>query len=321
MAAHSFRYSRPADLIPAASVPQTLHSSMTNIPAAPFAIELGKKSHAYINDTALALCKVLDEAFVSYGIFGDYAIAALGGPRVSDDIYEIRCIADLNKARAIAMLNGKNGFQYVGGPKSTWEDVVPFRWLGLPGDEGSAVDGRGAGHAAKVVTISVYVTTFPSETTRNLVFKMQNTDPELLDVVGEKMGKGEIVIMGPVLLFKAQLCELVRTITWDLAFHPMTTPTGVQRHREALKHKEAIHWLEQRSHKEIKQQCGEIDLMFVGVAVVEYPDLGPVFARIGLDVAEARAIADDCWDLKLRLEGSSSLISKGDMQSRLLGKA
>ena len=88
--------------------------------------------HARLNEAAIQLHKVLDEVHIKHGIFGGYAIGVLGGPRESKDI---DCLAATSKLAAIALLDGKSGFQCV--PQSR-TDYVAFLWSDRP-DRGNAV--------------------------------------------------------------------------------------------------------------------------------------------------------------------------------------
>lgn len=85
-----------------------------------------------LNDAAIALYCSFAEANVRFGIFGGYAITALGGPRESKDV---DCLASLTKAQAISILDGKNGFTVI---PQTRQDYVAFLWT-PPGDKNRAV--------------------------------------------------------------------------------------------------------------------------------------------------------------------------------------
>ena len=86
-----------------------------------------------LNDAAIALYRILSEAGIKHGIFGGYAIGALGGPRESKDI---DCIAAVSKQEIIGILDGKQGFEYL--PQSR-EDYVAFFWSDKPGKERSVL--------------------------------------------------------------------------------------------------------------------------------------------------------------------------------------
>lgn len=75
-----------------------------------------------LNDAAIALHRVLASANVKHGIFGGYAVAALGGPRDSKDI---DCLASVSKAQIVQLLNGRDGFTML---DSARNDYVAFFW-------------------------------------------------------------------------------------------------------------------------------------------------------------------------------------------------
>lgn len=85
-----------------------------------------------LNDAAIRLYQLMDEASIKHGIFGGYAVAVLGGPRESKDI---DCLASTSKQALIQLLEGKSGFQYV--PQSR-TDYVAFLWSDRA-DRGNAV--------------------------------------------------------------------------------------------------------------------------------------------------------------------------------------
>jgi hypothetical protein len=63
-----------------------------------------------LNDAAIALHQVFQQANIKHGIFGCYAIASLGGPRESKDV---DCIAAVSKEQIVQVLNGRNGFVFI----------------------------------------------------------------------------------------------------------------------------------------------------------------------------------------------------------------
>jgi hypothetical protein len=60
-----------------------------------------------LNDAAIALHKILAQENINFGIFGGYAIGAIGGVRESKDV---DCLASTSKEQIIQLLNGKEGF-------------------------------------------------------------------------------------------------------------------------------------------------------------------------------------------------------------------
>lgn len=79
-----------------------------------------------LNDAAIALHRILSQEHVKFGIFGGYAIGAIGGVRESKDI---DCLASVSKDRIIQVLNNKGGFQAI--PQSR-QDYVAFFWSDKP---------------------------------------------------------------------------------------------------------------------------------------------------------------------------------------------
>lgn len=75
-----------------------------------------------LTDAAIALQRVLARSNVRFGIFGGFAIGALGGPRESKDI---DCLASGSKEQIINILDGQDGFVVV--PQSR-TDYVAFLW-------------------------------------------------------------------------------------------------------------------------------------------------------------------------------------------------
>lgn len=75
-----------------------------------------------LNDAAIALHRVLNEQHITFGIFGGYAIGALGGVRESKDI---DCLASVSKEQILQLMDCKEGFQAV---PQTRQDYVAFLW-------------------------------------------------------------------------------------------------------------------------------------------------------------------------------------------------
>lgn len=82
--------------------------------------------HQQLTDAAIALTLAFNQAGIVSGIFGGYAINAFGGERLAKDI---DCLADLTKAKAVSVLDGKIGFNLV---PQTREDYVAFVWKEKP---------------------------------------------------------------------------------------------------------------------------------------------------------------------------------------------
>jgi hypothetical protein len=90
-------------------------------------LQLSIMHKARLNDTAIALSRILDKQPIYFGFFGGYAINAYGGQRECKDI---DCLADATKQQIINVLDGKEGF--VKAPIQTSEDYVAFLWSEQP---------------------------------------------------------------------------------------------------------------------------------------------------------------------------------------------
>lgn len=86
-----------------------------------------------LNDAAIMLSKVLNEAGIKHGIFGGFAITVLGGPRESKDV---DCLASANKEQIVALLNSSNGFTFIPQPSP---DYAAFLWSAKPEDKGNVL--------------------------------------------------------------------------------------------------------------------------------------------------------------------------------------
>ena len=78
-----------------------------------------------LSKAAVALYAALSSANVQHGIFGGYAVAALGGPRASKDA---DCVAASNRARLVAIIGARSDFTLI---PQTREDYVSF-WHETP---------------------------------------------------------------------------------------------------------------------------------------------------------------------------------------------
>lgn len=85
-----------------------------------------------LNDAAISLHRILRANHVSFGIFGGYAISAIGGSRESKDV---DCLAAISKEQAIKLLDGHGGFTVI---PQTRQDYVAFFWSDRE-DKGNAV--------------------------------------------------------------------------------------------------------------------------------------------------------------------------------------
>lgn len=66
---------------------------------------------AKLSDAAIALSKALDDLNVDHGIFGGFAVAAIGGPRESKDI---DCAVGCSKEWLVSALSKVKGFKSMG---------------------------------------------------------------------------------------------------------------------------------------------------------------------------------------------------------------
>ncbi|TVY83017.1 hypothetical protein LSUE1_G002429 [Lachnellula suecica] len=136
---------------------------------------------ARLNDAAIVLYRVLERAGVNFGIFGGYAIAALGGPRESKDI---DCVASVTKAQIIALLDAKDGFAAV--PQGR-QDYVAFLWSNTP-------------NRKNAVLVEIFCEQFPGSQ-----HSMRNLQATAVGVSGEVMGNGTSLVLDPFHLFKGKL--------------------------------------------------------------------------------------------------------------------
>ena len=104
---------------------------------------------ARLNDAAICMFKLLNNAGVKHGIFGGYALGALGAPRESKDI---DCIASASKSLIISIMNGKEGFIFI---DQSREDYVAFLWS----------DNKERSHA---VLVEIFVSSFPGKNGRGI---------------------------------------------------------------------------------------------------------------------------------------------------------
>lgn len=73
-----------------------------------------------LGDAAIAIREALDELGVLFGIFGGYAIAAMGGPRESKDI---DCAVNCEKEWLVEQLQSRSDFKYMGNSR---KDLAAF---------------------------------------------------------------------------------------------------------------------------------------------------------------------------------------------------
>ncbi|CAJ2507505.1 Uu.00g086910.m01.CDS01 [Anthostomella pinea] len=132
-----------------------------------------------LNDAAIALHRVLSQRCVNFGIFGGYAIGAVGGVRESKDI---DCLAYVSKEQVVELLNGKHGFQVI---PQTRQDYVAFLWS----------DKSDRKNAVLVVRYSA----------RRAQYSMGNIPCKLVEINGQSQGPGTSAFLDPFYLFKGKL--------------------------------------------------------------------------------------------------------------------
>ncbi|KAF3065682.1 hypothetical protein CFAM422_009597 [Trichoderma lentiforme] len=136
---------------------------------------------ASLNDAAIALHNVFNREHINFGIFGGYAISALGGVRESKDI---DCLASVSKEKVTQILTETDGFRVI--PQSR-EDYVAFLWS-------DHVDGRNP------VLIEIFCERFPGAT-----YVMDDVASNSSIIIGRNLGEGTSMFLEPFLLFKGKL--------------------------------------------------------------------------------------------------------------------
>ncbi|KAF2759375.1 hypothetical protein EJ05DRAFT_344195 [Pseudovirgaria hyperparasitica] len=134
-----------------------------------------------LNDAAIALDRVLGHAQIRFGIFGGYAIGALGGNRESKDI---DCVASVTKQQIINILDKKEGFEAV---MQSRQDYVAFLWSDKPNREGA-------------VLVEIFCEQFPGAR-----YSMRNAEVRPITINGEGLGQGSSNFFDPVYIFKGKL--------------------------------------------------------------------------------------------------------------------
>ncbi|KAH9894527.1 ser/Thr protein phosphatase [Xylariomycetidae sp. FL2044] len=134
-----------------------------------------------LNDAAIALHQVLSERSVNFGIFGGYAIGALGGVRESKDI---DCLASITRAQVIDLLDGKHGFHVI---PQTRQDYVAFLWSAR-GDE------------KNTVLVEIFCERFPGAQ-----YSMRDVPRRLIQINGLSQGQGVSSFLDPFYLFKGKI--------------------------------------------------------------------------------------------------------------------
>lgn len=74
----------------------------------------------FLDDAAISLDEVLSSANIQHGIFGGYAISALGGPRVSMNVDRV---ASSTRDQLVALIGSRSDFALI---PTMREDYVSF---------------------------------------------------------------------------------------------------------------------------------------------------------------------------------------------------
>jgi hypothetical protein len=239
-----------------------------------------------LNDAAIALHRILNQANVRFGIFGGYAIGVLGGVRESKDI---DCIASISKQQIITLLDKKEGFEAI--PQSR-QDYVAFFWSDKP-DRSNAV------------LVEIFCEQFagesrqsergigPEQIFQGAQYTMNNIRATIHEINGQRLGSGLASFLDPFHLFKGKL----RAAATRSKFHDSFD----------------LRWLADKFEEPIKAQKDELNLQYIGLAIKRYPELGLLFGRLGIDLAEAKNASHDMDPNRLPAP------APGDVQRGLLG--
>ncbi|KAI1108469.1 ser/Thr protein phosphatase [Nemania sp. NC0429] len=134
-----------------------------------------------LNDAAIALHRILSREGINFGIFGGYAIGAVGGVRESKDV---DCLASITKAQVIQLLDNQEGFRVI--PQSR-EDYVAFFWS-------DQSDSRNA------VLVEIFCEQFPGAR-----YTMQGVICNTMVIKGVSFSEGTSCFLDPFYLFKGKL--------------------------------------------------------------------------------------------------------------------
>lgn len=122
---------------------------------------------------------------------------------------------------------------------------------------------------------------------------MEKIESTYEHIAGEVLGNQFAAILDPVCIFKGKL-------------HAAAA-------REKFHDSADLRWLEQKFGMTLQQRRSEFNLETVGLAMKRYPELEPLFVRIGVDITAAKARATTI--------ALSTLLHKGDVQNGLLAPA
>ena len=100
---------------------------------------------------------------------------------------------------------------------------------------------------------------------------MGNIQPNAVAINGASLGNGTALFLDPVYLFKGKL----RAAATRAKFHDSAD----------------LRWLEGRFRQTIQAKRAELNSQYAGLAMKRYPELEPLFIRLGIDVAVAKDAA------------------------------
>ncbi|OAP54568.1 hypothetical protein AYL99_11016 [Fonsecaea erecta] len=238
---------------------------------------------ARLNDAAIELYQLLDKANIKHGIFGGYAIGALGGPRENKDI---DCIASTSKEALVQLLDGNSGFQCI--PQSR-TDYVAFLWSDRA-DRGNAVLVEVFVEQFEGVSHSLGKTLLIRADAR---YRMPDLATRTLSVSGQLGASGVVSLLDPVYIFKGKL----RAAATRGKFHDSAD----------------IRWLVSRFADELKAKRSEFNLDHVGLAIKRYPELELTFRTLDMDLVKVKERVASVELAQLPPP------TRGDVQSGILG--
>ncbi|KAL4932486.1 uncharacterized protein BDV17DRAFT_196954 [Aspergillus undulatus] len=255
-----------------------------------------------LNDAAIALHQVLAPANIRFGIFGGYALNALGSVRRTKDI---NCLASVSKEQAIALLDGKNGFSVA---LQHRQDYVKFMWPWPPrSDESGELD---------AIPVEIFCEVFPGA---QYSMSTMHPEPTVRSVDGDRLGTGPSTFLDPFYLFKDKLHAAATRAKPE----PRHTSEARSKSKSNSKPRSAfrpvspdsfdLRWLADNYSPAIKPRSVELNPQFVGLALKQYTELGPYFHALGVNIAAAKQAVRELSPEYLTAP------EDGDVQRGLLG--
>ncbi|KAF2459393.1 hypothetical protein BDY21DRAFT_189807 [Lineolata rhizophorae] len=152
------------------------------------------------------------------------------------------------------------------------QDYIAFLWSNRHGKE-------------YPVLVEIFCETFPEA-----VFSMGKVPTVTLPIVGQAFGAGQSTFLDPVYIFRGKL-----------------QAAGQRgRYHDAAD----LRWLEQRFRKSLRQSKCLFNIQDVGLAMARYPELEPLFERLGINTLAA-SLTVDGLDLKAGLGCGVGNVQKG----------